>query len=189
KQLFNFIDTVERVEVSTEQIESFLPAVYKKLGWMTREELIQRFVSIEFNRFLDYYKNIKDLEATEERSPREARSSREERSPRSKAPYGSDKNNDEIKKQFTFQTFRLNLGYNVEMNKRELMRYINKLNVSRGIEIGQINIYDNYSLIDLDATYESKLLKAFNSNKYKGIQVEASVAKPNTKPSFRPKRK
>ena len=42
KQLFNFIDTVERVEVATAQIETFLPNVHKKLGWMSREELIQR---------------------------------------------------------------------------------------------------------------------------------------------------
>lgn len=180
KQLFNFVDTVERVEVDSAQIDSFLPAVYKKLSWMTREELIQRFVSVEFNRFLEYYKDIRELESTEERSPRDTREPRSKRG--IEARYASDKNNDEVKKQFTFKTFRLNLGFNVEMNKRELMRYINKLNVSRGIEIGQINIYDTYSLIDLDADYESKLLKAFNSNKYKGIQVEASVATPAKKP-------
>ena len=62
KQLFHFIDNVERVEIDETQIGSFMTNVYKKLSWMTREELIQRFVSVEFNRFLNYYKDIPDLD-------------------------------------------------------------------------------------------------------------------------------
>jgi ATP-dependent RNA helicase DeaD len=67
KQLFHLIDKVEKVEVDTVQVEPFLPKIYEKLEWMDRNDLIQRFVSIEFNRFLDYYKNLQDL-----RSPSDA---------------------------------------------------------------------------------------------------------------------
>lgn len=179
KQLFNFIDTVERVEVDSEKIESFLPAVYKKLGWMTREELIQRFVSVEFNRFLNYYKDIKELDTADEKQSREPRSERRTRGEESR--FGREKNTDEAKMQFTFATFRLNLGKKQGVDKRELMRFINRLNVTRAIEIGQINIYDSHSTIDLDASYEGKMLKALNSNKYKGIQVEATVSNPGKK--------
>ena len=61
KQLFHLIDRMEKVEVDNTQITSFLPAIYKKLEWLDREELIKKFVSLEFNRFLDYYKNTADL--------------------------------------------------------------------------------------------------------------------------------
>ena len=61
KQLFHLIDKVEKVEVDTVQVEPFLPKIYEKLEWMDRNDLIQRFVSIEFNRFLEYYKNLQDL--------------------------------------------------------------------------------------------------------------------------------
>jgi len=178
KQLFNFIDTVERVPIDSEQIESFLPAVYKKLGWMTREELIQRFVSVEFNRFLSYYKDIKELAPSEERSPDQPK----KRSWETKGRQEGDRDID--KSQFVFKTFRLNLGHSVQVNKRELMRYINQLKVARGIEIGQINISDNFCHIDLDARFENQLLKAFKANKYKGIPVEASVV-TSTKPAKR----
>ena len=66
KQLFHLIDKVEKVEVDTLQVESFLPKIYEKLEWMDRNDLIQRFVSIEFNRFLDYYKSIPDLNSPSE---------------------------------------------------------------------------------------------------------------------------
>jgi len=158
KQLFNFIDTVERVPVETEQIESFLPSVYKKLGWMTREELIQRFVSVEFNRFLSYYKDSFSIDAPEEKRTREDKQS------------------------FTFKTFRLSIGLRQDLNKRELMRYVNHLKVARSIEIGQIDIWDDYCLIDLDARYEDQLLKAIATNKYKGVPILAQVVQPKSHP-------
>ncbi len=61
KQLYSLVDKMEKVEVNDEEIEDFLSVIYKKLEWLSREELIKRFVSAEFNRFLNYYKNAPDL--------------------------------------------------------------------------------------------------------------------------------
>jgi len=61
KQLYNLIDKVEKIEVNESQIEKYLPVIYKKLDWLSREELIKHFVSVEFNSFLEYYKGAKDL--------------------------------------------------------------------------------------------------------------------------------
>jgi ATP-dependent RNA helicase DeaD len=151
KQLFNFIDTVEKVHVATEQIESFLPNVYKKLGWLSREELIQRFVSVEFNRFLSYYKDSADLnQITVQQSPRE-------------------------KAQVEFKTFKIAVGKRNGATKRDLMTYINRLKVARSIEIGHINIADAHTLIELDGAYEAELLRAFARNDYNGIPLNASL--------------
>ncbi len=152
KQLFNFIDTVEKVQVATDQIESFLPNVYKKLGWLSREELIQRFVSVEFNRFLSYYKNSVDLnQSAVQQSPRE--------------DY----------KPAALKTFRLEIGKRNGVTKRDLMTFINRLKIARSIEIGHINIADGYTLIELDDSYESQLLKAFAVNNYNGVTLNATV--------------
>lgn len=151
KQLFHFIDTVERIEVDSAQIDSFLPNVYKKLSWLSREELIQRFVSVEFNRFLTYYKDTKEIDHSGETTPRKEKADVE------------------------FKTFRLGIGYVSQVTKRDLMRYINQLKVSRSIEIGQIDILSDHTLVDLDAEYEEQLLKAFSRNKYQGIPVSAEV--------------
>ncbi|MEO6132277.1 MAG: DEAD/DEAH box helicase [Saprospiraceae bacterium] len=61
KQLFHLVEKVENVEVEEKQITEFLPVIFNKLAWLDREELIKRFVSIEFNRFLAYYKNAQDI--------------------------------------------------------------------------------------------------------------------------------
>jgi len=68
-QLFNLIDKFEQVEVNEKQIEPFLDVIYQKLSSLDREELIKRFVSVEFNQFLEYYKNARDLNAVDRNEP------------------------------------------------------------------------------------------------------------------------
>jgi len=164
KQLFHFVDTVERIEVDQEQIDTFLPIVYKKLSWLSREELIQRFVSVEFNRFLNYYKDTTDVANLGDQQIREPKTS------------------------FSFKTFKLTLGAKHQLTKRELMRYINQLKVTRGIEIGQINIFQDYTMVELDGEFEAQLLKAFNRNKYRGVAFTATVV-DNPRPPKRPFKK
>ncbi len=60
-QIMSLVDVVKNIEVNHSQIESFLPGIYEKFETFTREDLIKHFISVEFNRFLTYYKNSKDL--------------------------------------------------------------------------------------------------------------------------------
>ena len=61
KRLYSLIDKIEKVEVNEKQIEPFLPYIYEKLNLLDREKLIKHFVSAEFNRYLSYYKNSRDI--------------------------------------------------------------------------------------------------------------------------------
>jgi ATP-dependent RNA helicase DeaD len=61
KQLFHLVHKLHDVEVKDEDIETFLPAIYDELKDLSKEELIKRFVSEEFNRFHEYYLNAPDL--------------------------------------------------------------------------------------------------------------------------------
>ena len=61
KRLYTLIDKIEKVDVNEEQIEPFLPYIFEKLNWLDREKLIKHFVSTEFNRYLSYYKDSKDI--------------------------------------------------------------------------------------------------------------------------------
>jgi len=60
-RLYTLIDKIKKVEVDVKQIGLFLPEIYEKLSSLDREELIQHFVSTEFNRYLSYYKNARDI--------------------------------------------------------------------------------------------------------------------------------
>ena len=63
-QLFSLVKKIHEVEVNEKAIEAYLPKIYAELKELTREDIIKRFVSTEFNRFLDYYKNAPDLNAS-----------------------------------------------------------------------------------------------------------------------------
>lgn len=67
KQLFSLVKKIHNVEVNEAAIEAYLPSIYDELKELTREDIIKRFVSTEFNRFLDYYKNAPDLNANTSR--------------------------------------------------------------------------------------------------------------------------
>src|SRR5690606_29242488 len=61
KQLFALIGKVNDVDVSNSQIDPFLPKIMESLGELSKEDIIKRFASLEFNRFLEYYQNAPDL--------------------------------------------------------------------------------------------------------------------------------
>ncbi len=61
KQLFNLVHKLHNVDVKDDEIESFLPAIFEELKDLSKEELIKRFISEEFNRFHEYYDNAPDL--------------------------------------------------------------------------------------------------------------------------------
>ena len=70
KQLFSLVKKVHEVEVNEEAIEAYMPKIYDELKDLSREDIIKRFVSSEFNRFLDYYKNAPDLNASASKGER-----------------------------------------------------------------------------------------------------------------------
>ena len=56
KQLFALVERMVSAEVNNKEIDNYLPPVLETLSAFSKEELIRRFVSAEFNRFLDYYR-------------------------------------------------------------------------------------------------------------------------------------
>ncbi|HTA27983.1 MAG TPA: DEAD/DEAH box helicase [Bacteroidia bacterium] len=61
KQLFHLVQGLDNAKVNEEEIKEYLPNIMQQLEHLSKEEIIKRFVSIEFNRFLDYYRNAPDL--------------------------------------------------------------------------------------------------------------------------------
>ena len=154
KQLFHLIDRMEKVIVDDTQIESFLPDIYKKLEWLDREELIKKFVSLEFNRFLDYYKNAPDLN-----KPDDSRRSRGKRTAMS-----------------GFARFFINLGKMDDLKPTTLIGLINDITGVRDINIGEIEILKSFSFFELDENYSGDLLKAFKNKEFKKRKIVLEIA-------------
>lgn len=154
KQLFHLIDRMEKVIVDDTQIESFLPDIYKKLEWLDREELIKKFVSVEFNRFLDYYKNAPDLS-----KPDDSRRSDRKRT----AMTG-------------FARFFINLGKTDDLKPTTLIGLINDVTGVRDINIGEIEILKNFSFFEIDENFTGALLKSFKNKEFKKRKIVLEIA-------------
>lgn len=155
-QLFHLIDKVHNTEVNADQIEGFLPGIYEKLEDLTREELIQKFVSLEFNTFLSYYENAADLNNLSSKDNSRGRSSSE-----------------------NMTRFFINLGRKDRLNPAKLIGLINDQNIGDKIEIGAIDILDTFSFFEIDKNFEKETLDAFAANDpdFNGRSVNIEITK------------
>ena len=154
-QLMNLIDKVNNIEVNETQINEFLPSIYDKLKDLDREELIKKFVSLEFNTMLAYYENAKDL---------------------------NDLSRDNSRSRDTADNmtrFFINIGRKDSLNPAKLIGLINDQNIGDKIEIGAIDILDTFSFFELDKNFEDKTLEAFAANQpdFDGRSVNIEITK------------
>ena len=165
KQLYALVDKIEKVQVDDHQIDPFLPNIYKKLEWLSREDLIKHFVSAEFNRFLDYYKNASDLNT--HASKKDLRSS--DRNTRGRKD----------KRKGAFTKLFINVGSQENLNPSRLMGLINESLGSRNVKVGKIEIMKNFSFFGIDEKMMSSVISAMNGQNFGGITlvVEASQDK------------
>lgn len=156
RQLFHLIDRMENVEVNYSQISAYLPNIYKKLEWLNREDLIKKFVSVEFNRFLEYYKQMPDLNV-----PEESRSFDKKKSRRS---------ND------GFTRFFINLGKTDNLQPTTLIGMVNDYTGVRDIELGKIEILKNFSFFEVESGFADKIIPSFKNKKMKQRDINVEVA-------------
>ena len=148
-----------------------MPVIYKKLAWLEREELIKHFVSVEFNRFLQYYQNAKDINVDESRHSDKDFEREGKRRDRSKK--------DRKRSGFEFTRFFFNLGKKNGIDKRKIIDLINQHLPGQSVEIGDIEVLKGFSFFEVDARYEKQVTKAFKNARYKGQRIGIDVVKRN----------
>ncbi len=178
KQLFNYIDKVVNTEVNEAEIKQFLPAIEEKLSELSQEDILKRFVSIEFNRFLDYYKGARDINDRSTVKDRRDKKGRNEDGGRDR-----DRRSKRGDSDVDFTRFFINLGKLHKMNPKSMLDLINNTLPQKGVEIGEIELLKGFSFFELDRKFEDAALKAFAKCTYKGLKVRIEVAQPKSKSS------
>lgn len=151
KQLLALMHKVHEVKVNEDEIIEFLPQVYEALKGLTKEELIKRFASIEFNRFLEYYRNAPDLNVEGKRGDASSDS------------YGGG------------SRFFINLG---KMDGIDVSRLIEIIDDNAGVskkDIGKIDLKGAYSFFEVDPQKSDDVLKGLNGIQYKGRQIRVEL--------------
>ena len=167
KQLFKVIDDLEKVKVNEEEIESFMPDVYRKLDWLSKEDLIKRMVSHEFNRFLDYYRDRPEISIVGDSS------AKGEKAGKRQGEKGGRNNNRQAEPGFT--RLFINLGKVDNFFPNELISLLNS-NTRGRVELGRIDLMPKFSFFEVEEQEARNVLKALNRTKWNGRKVVVEVA-------------
>ena len=183
RQLMNHIETIKNVQVARERIERFLPTITESLADLSREELISRLLSLEFNRLLEYYQSAPDLNVKEiERGVKRPFEAKESKPWKQASPASR------------ITRFHLNVGKRDGMNPRRLLAEFNDAMDNPNIKIGRIEIMRNSTTVEAESRYADTILRAFQLHPINGKAVTVTVdhapgGRPVVKPrEFEPRR-
>ena len=166
KQLFYMIDKMQNVEVNEEQILPYIPQIMKQLDELSKEEIIKRFVSLEFNRFLDYYQDAEDLNYHEHVRERGERSERGGRGERGESNDRGPKTGGRIR-------LKINVGEREGIDPKRFLGIINDVTGDKSISIGSIEVTNKFTFFDVFADQADKVMTSFAGE----AEFEVSEAK------------
>ena len=155
KQLYKVMDEIERIEVDENEIAPFLPEVYRKLEWLSKEDLIKRVVSREFGHFLRYYADAPEIvqpSGKDAKGGKREGSERGERGGRDRRSSGPREAEPGYKRMF------INLGKRDNFYAREIINLVNRY-VKGKIEIGRIDLTNNCSFFEVPEQDAEMVLK------------------------------
>ena len=160
KQLFALIKRIHDVDVKDGQIDRYFPKIMESFADLSKEDVIKRFASLEFNRFLEYYQNAPDLnvDARESHSDRKGKTERFGR-----GGFKSD-----------YTRLFINLGAVDDFTRGDMLGFIcNTTNIS-GKAIGKIDLKGVYTFFEVENALVDQVFRGFRNVDYNGrpIRVE-----------------
>lgn len=168
-QLLKLADKVISTEVKEDEIEEFLPIIMREFDGLSKEEVVKKFISAEFNRFIDYYERAGDLNASTSRDRGDRDDFNEDRGSRNR-DRGSRR--DEGKTRFF-----VSLGKRDGLNPGGLLRVICDSTGLRSENIGKIDILASFSFFEADDELADKILSNVNGTEYEGHKVSVEITK------------
>ncbi|PZR21181.1 MAG: ATP-dependent RNA helicase [Flavobacterium psychrophilum] len=155
-QLFHLANRIKDVEVDHE-IDSYLPAIYEVMKDLTKEELIKKMVSVEFNRFINYYKKNRDLSA-------QSAGERGER--------GTARPNDSGAVRYF-----INIGSRDNYDWMSLKDFLrDTLGLGRD-DVFKVDVKEGFSFFNTDAEHSEKVLDTLNSFQMDGRRINVEISK------------
>lgn len=159
KQLMNIIKGIHDTEVQHSEIEPFLPQIFEELKDLSKEELIKRFASMEFNRFLEYYKNAVDLNIQ---------------------PKGFRRNTEGGGSTYSaggkMARLFVNIGEMDGIDKSEFLRMLTKEFRIPGSAIGRIDIKKSYMHFDIEPQFANVLRDEMRGSSMNGRKIRIDDA-------------
>jgi ATP-dependent RNA helicase DeaD len=154
KRVLHIVHRLREVQMIEEEISGFLPAVYDELKDLSKEEIIKRFTSLEFNHFLDYYRDAPDLNKTD-------RSERGEK--------------DSVGRYVTGERLFINLGKMDGLDAGKLLGLICDRSKISKQKIGRMDLKGAYSFFEVEKDFVESVRDHLHGFDYKGRMVRIEV--------------
>lgn len=211
-QLHAFLDRIEKIDIDEKRISQFLPAIEEKLGHMDKETLIKHFVSAEFNRFLNYYKDARDINLTKDgrrkdkgrdsdrgrgrdrddrRRDRDSR--KRERDGRSRdfesrKPNKREKKSMAERREHSYVRLFINAGSKNDLTPTRLISMVNEELRSDSFEIGKIEILKKFSFFEIETKHAGKAITALSGKEFEGYKLSLEEAQSTEERGHFPKK-
>ena len=186
KQLLSLIDKIDSITLS-DQASEYVSLVEQKWESLSKQEIIEKFVAREFNRFIDYYKDAPDLNIPDKKSDTKGKKAEKEGGKEKKGKDGGkDKNKkgqtmlaDDIvptKSEKGFSWIKMNIGDKHNINTRHIIRMMTSLGVGkRGI--GKIDIRKNCCYISIATSAAGYVVEKTDKSEYRSHKLRTELLK------------
>lgn len=160
-QLLHLANKIKETEVDHE-IDNYLPAINDVLEGLTKEELIKKMVSVEFNRFINYYKKNRDLSPQSAGGDRRERGDRE--AGRGNAGGGATR-------------YFVNIGSRDNFDWMSLKDFLKEtLDLGRD-DVFKVDVKEGFSFFNTDAEHTDKVMDILNNIQLEGRRINVEISK------------
>lgn len=158
-QLLHLANKIKDTEVDHE-IDNYLPAINNVLEDLSKEELIKKMVSVEFNRFIAYYKKNRDISSQSSGERRE----RNDSEPR-------EFNNNGAVRYF------VNIGSRDNFDWMSLKDYLKEtLDLGRD-DVFKVDVKEGFSFFNTDPEHTDKVMEVLNNVQLEGRRINVEISK------------
>lgn len=187
KQLFRVMDQISKVDVDEDMIAPFMAEMQRHFEYFDKDEIIKKIITLEFGRFLSYYKDAPEIENVETRSRKEKKNSGEGRARRTDKD-GRDRG-PEHRAEPGFTRLFINLGKAEGFYPGEVMKFINQhvdanprnrkggrdnRQGDRRQQVGHIDLMSHYCFIEVPDRDAKHVASCLDGTTYKGRQVRCN---------------
>ncbi|MBU2061045.1 MAG: DEAD/DEAH box helicase [Bacteroidetes bacterium] len=159
-QLLHLANKIKDTEVDHE-IDNYLPAITNVLEDLTKDELIKKIVSVEFNRFIAYYKKNRDIS-----------SQSGDRRERDSAPReGGNTGGGGATRYF------VNIGSRDNFDWMSLKDYLKEtLDLGRD-DVFKVDVKEGFSFFNTDPEHTEKVMEVLNNVQLEGRRINVEISK------------
>ena len=181
KQLYKVMDEIVKADVDEEQIAPFMQDISRYFEYIDKDDLIKKIVSLEFGKFLDYYKNAPEIEQVTGKRKEERGEKNGSKGGRKGQKKAATPTSEGYRKLF------INLGKKDGFYPGELMQFLNK-NVHGHVEVGHIDLLQTQSYFEVPEEDAERVIRYVSGQRYKGREVRCNDAAEGGKKPTNPTR-